>query len=274
MSTLLSVEQAIVEAEEASARLALPMRFARILLFGLAPLLVVGLALGNALVHILGSDWDLSTFNTALLIVLALTLVAGVPTFLEARTDVSKLRVKIRKLHLERDSLAVSGGRVAEVVPPAFDGYRKEVPKLRDDYRLGAGRYRSRHNRFQLVVIVGSIFTSVATTASAEQGFWSWLAVALSSAVSVSAGVTSYFKFRERSINLQQTADSIDMEIKAFDLRIRRYKNLTPEQAAVEFAEEIERIKEEQRKKELQLEQTPEVQRDQSQRNSGSNVTI
>ncbi|MGW6012711.1 DUF4231 domain-containing protein [Streptomyces sp. NPDC055210] len=108
-------------------------------------------------------------------------------------------------------------------------------------------------------MITGSIMTSVATTASAEQGVWSWIAVALSALVSISAGIISYFKFRERSINLQQTADAIDLEIQAFALGIRRYRNMKGQEAASCFAEEIERIKEEQRKKELQLEQPPET---------------
>jgi Na+/melibiose symporter-like transporter len=147
----------------------------------------------------------------------------------------------------------------------AFRNYRDSIPALLDDYRRAAEKYRTRHNWFQIAVIVGSILTSVATTASAEQGVWSWLAVGLSSIVSISAGIISYFKFRERSINLQQTADSIDQEVQAFSLGIRRYKNLSLDQAAAEFAEEIERIKEEQRKKELQLEQPPEVQQNQAQ---------
>ncbi|MEW2165154.1 DUF4231 domain-containing protein [Streptomyces sp. NPDC007084] len=137
--------------------------------------------------------------------------------------------------------------------------YREDVPVIRDDYRRSAERYRNRHNWFQLTVIVGSILTSVCTTASAEQGVWSLLAVVLSALVSISAGIISYFKFRERSLNLQQTADAIDLEIQAYKLGIRRYKKLAPDEAFADFAEEVERIREEQRKKELQLEQPPEA---------------
>ncbi|MEU4483317.1 DUF4231 domain-containing protein [Streptomyces purpurascens] len=137
--------------------------------------------------------------------------------------------------------------------------YREDVPAIRDDYRRSAERYRNRHNWFQLTVIVGSILTSVCTTAAAEQGVWSWLAVVMSALVSISAGIISYFKFRERSLNLQQTADAIDLEIQAYKLGIRRYKSLTPDEAFADFAEEVERIREEQRKKELQLEQPPEA---------------
>ncbi|MFE4855570.1 DUF4231 domain-containing protein [Streptomyces sp. NPDC056670] len=131
---------------------------------------------------------------------------------------------------------------------------------MRDNYRRGADRYRSRHNRFQITVIVGSILTSVATTAATESETWKWAAVALSATVSVSAGIISYFKFRERSMNLQQTADLIERELQAFILGIRRYRirAIDPDKASSDFAEEVERIKEEQRARE-QLEQPPEV---------------
>ncbi|KOG24712.1 hypothetical protein ADK34_18520 [Streptomyces viridochromogenes] len=75
----------------------------------------------------------------------------------------------------------------------------------------------------------------------------------------MSAGIIAYFKFRERSLNLQQTADSIDLELQAYALKIRRYRDLPNDQATATFAEEVERIREEQRKKELQLEQPPEA---------------
>ncbi|GAA2367349.1 hypothetical protein GCM10010417_31400 [Streptomyces carpaticus] len=60
-------------------------------------------------------------------------------------------------------------------------------------------------------------------------------------------------------MNLQQTADSIDQENQAFTLGIRRYKGLNPNRASAEFAEVVEMLREEQRKKDLQLEQPPEA---------------
>ncbi|WP_157513972.1 hypothetical protein [Nocardia concava] len=68
-----------------------------------------------------------------------------------------------------------------------------------------------------------------------------------------SAGITAYFKFRERSMNLRQTADAMDQEMQALILTIRRYKGKNPRAAEVEFAEEIERLKEDQRKREQQV---------------------
>jgi uncharacterized membrane protein HdeD (DUF308 family) len=186
------------------------------------------------------------------------SLIASSVVWFQWRTNVIDGSAERLKLEAERKSL-----QVAETTSPntsgAFHFYYDSIPGFRDDYRRSAEKYRGRHNLFQLAVIVGSILTSVSTTASAEQGVWSWLAVGLSAVVSISAGIISYFKFRERSLNLQQTADAIDLEIQAYSLRIRRYRDLSPDQAATTFAEEIERIREEQRKKELQLEQPPEA---------------
>jgi hypothetical protein len=73
--------------------------------------------------------------------------------------------------------------------------------------------------------------------------------------VSISAGFTGYFKYRERSFNQQQTADAIAREAKAVELGIGDYA--VPEEEALKmFAQKVEDLKEEQRKKELQLEQT------------------
>jgi hypothetical protein len=199
--------------------------------------------------------------NALLGILLLVSGAAASAFWWDTRTNIGSTRTDLRKLRIRRDALIPAPDDPRQPHAFAFREYRQSVPALRDDYRRGAERYRRQHNWFQITVIVGSILTSVSTTAAADQAVWRWAAVVLSATVSISAGVISYFKFRERSMNLQQTADSIDLEIQAFALGIRRYKNIPAEQAAAEFAEEIERIKEEQRKKELQLEQPPEGQR-------------
>ncbi|WRZ95940.1 DUF4231 domain-containing protein [Streptomyces sp. NBC_01007] len=253
----LTVEQEIIDVDSEVKNQLFWRRIARTLLFAIFPILTAALAAGNLFIDFSKSDVGRDALNTALGIPLALSLLVGIPFWAESRSALNKAQVRLRKLNAELNSLEVGPDNSDS---SAFRSYRDGVPALRDTYRRGADRNRSRHNQFQITVIIGSIMTSVATTATAEQGVWSWIAVALSALVSISAGIISYFKFRERSINLQQTADAIDLEIQAFALSIRRYKNLSPQEAAACFAEEIERIKEEQRKKELQLEQPPEVQ--------------
>ncbi|GGZ42437.1 DUF4231 domain-containing protein [Streptomyces rubiginosohelvolus] len=255
--SLLDVEKEIIDTEDSINKMLYRMRWARCVVFGVLPLSIAGLIAGNLLIDFSPPGAGEAALNAPLVFSLLASTIGGITFFNITRGYLRIYRKNLLKLHAERDSLAGAGGQAA-VGLQAFFRYRGKVPELRNSYWRSASKYRSRHNRFQLVVIVGSILASVSTTAAAEQGFWSWLAVALSASVSVSAGIISQFKYRERSMNLQQTADSIDQEVKAHELGIRRYKGLSPEQAAAEFAEEIERLKEEQRKKELQLEQPPD----------------
>lgn len=66
-------------------------------------------------------------------------------------------------------------------------------------------------------------------------------------------------------MNLRQTADAIEHEYNAAELGIRRYKNLSDEERLTLLAEEVEWLREEQSKREQQLEQPPEVRSIQAQ---------
>ncbi|MCT9011118.1 DUF4231 domain-containing protein [Streptomyces rhizosphaerihabitans] len=269
-TSLLAIEQKIIEAESEVDQKLFQRRLTRLWLFGLIPLLSAGILAGNLLIDFSRPGSGRGFLNAAIGIPLTLSVIGAPIYWFSNREELLQSRMNLRKLIAEREFLHSKPDQPEQSLSNAFRRYHESVPSLRDDYRRGANKYRNRHNWFQISVIIGSILTSVATTASAEQGVWSWTAVALSAIVSISAGIISYFKFRERSMNLQQTADSIDLEMQAFDLGIRRYRNLNPEEAASYFAEEVERIKEEQRKKELQLEQPPEAQQGHSNRQNGS----
>ncbi|HEX6481763.1 MAG TPA: SLATT domain-containing protein [Ktedonobacteraceae bacterium] len=86
-----------------------------------------------------------------------------------------------------------------------------------------------------------------------------WIAPVISIVVAISAGVTAYFKYKERSFNLQQTADAIEQEYVAVDLGIGYYKGKQQQEALELFAERVELLKDEQKKREQQLEQPPDV---------------
>jgi hypothetical protein len=60
-------------------------------------------------------------------------------------------------------------------------------------------------------------------------------------------------------MNLRQTADAIEHEYNAAELGIRTYKKLSREDALTALAEQVEWLREEQRKREQQLEQPPET---------------
>ncbi|MFB7410991.1 DUF4231 domain-containing protein [Streptomyces sp. NPDC056202] len=257
-SSLLTVDQRIIEleAEISATRFAKRWIVAWITLGN--PLLIGAIVAGNLLIDFSKPGSGRSALNTLGPIAVIISIVVSVLFWNAARTYEREKSVELLQAQAERRSLEVTTTPEAATSQP-FQEYYRSIPDLRDEYRRSAERYRGRHNLFQLTVIVGSILTSVSTTAAAEQGIWSWIAVGLSALVSISAGVIAYFKFRERSLNLQQTADSIDLEMQAYSLRIRRYRSLSPDEAPAAFAEEVERIREEQRKKELQLEQPPEA---------------
>jgi len=59
-----------------------------------------------------------------------------------------------------------------------------------------------------------------------------------------------YFKYKERSSYLQQTADSIESEWEAVEVGIGRYKRFDNEdEALAELVEEVHRLKSEQKKR-------------------------
>jgi hypothetical protein len=94
------------------------------------------------------------------------------------------------------------------------------------------------------------------TSAGLENPLFRWSGVLLAASVSIAAGFTGYFKFRERGFNQQQTADAMEKEYNAVDLRVGDYTNNDEQQALKTYAEKVETMKEEQRKRELQLEQS------------------
>lgn len=137
--------------------------------------------------------------------------------------------------------------------------YREEILSFIDEYRRESQRNRRIHNAFQSIIIVGSIITTSVTSAIGQQPSFKWIAAGLSISVGISAGFTGYFKFRERAMNLRQTADAIEHEYNAAELGIRTYKKLSREDALTALAEQVEWLREEQRKREQQLEQPPET---------------
>ncbi|MEW2327335.1 DUF4231 domain-containing protein [Micromonospora chersina] len=130
-----------------------------------------------------------------------------------------------------------------------------------ETYRTRAKTNRRYSNILQWAIILGSVtatsLTSITAGAAASTAEWiRWVAAAVSAMVSVAAGVTGFFKFRERGFNQQQTADNIEKHQKALELGIREYAGRSEEEALRLFAQNVEELKDEQRKRELQLEQS------------------
>lgn len=182
----------------------------------------------------------------------------GIRTVARRRKTIGDLRLQLAKLReAERDARSrMPTGSINRLLWI----YHSDVLTTIDDYRNNARSYRRVHNRFQTVIIIGSLMTTAISTAAVKYGSLEWVAVGVSFSVGVSAGMTGYFKFRERSMNLQQAADDLEQEYKAVELGISPYRSFTKEEdRLVEFAERAEHIKDEQRKREQQLEQPPET---------------
>lgn len=182
---------------------------------------------------------------------------------LKVRPTVAKEQYKLQQLESEQLTLvAMAAADSATTLRIYWVGARKDV----DLYRSRARRSRRASNVIQWTIIIGSAAATSLTavsagTASANGGFKAG-AAALSLIVTVAASAGGFFKFRDRSVGQQQAADSIEKEIKASELRIGDYAKFADDDQEVKalqlFAERIEAIKDEQRKRELQLEQSSE----------------
>jgi hypothetical protein len=136
--------------------------------------------------------------------------------------------------------------------------YRNDVPGDIEQFQKESQYYRRIHNALQAIIIIGALAASTLTGLLQSVPQLRWVAVGTTFAVGVAAGFTGYFKFRERSFYLQQTSDSIEQELNAVGLRIGRYKNKSEDDALIEFTEQVELLKIEQRKRQQQLEQPSE----------------
>lgn len=201
--------------------------------------------------------WALGVIDLGAALSAGAVLVAGFRSLAKKREEISRLRLdvtQLREAELSARSRMPAGGTIHLLWT-----YHSDVLLTIEEYRNSARGYRRIHNRFQTVIIIGSLVTTAISTAAVRYNVLEWVAVAVSFSVGVSAGMTGYFKFRERSMNLQQAADDLEQEYKAVELRIRNYRKIADtEERLVEFAERAESIKSEQRKREQQLEQPPE----------------
>ncbi|WP_424891166.1 DUF4231 domain-containing protein [Streptomyces sp. XH2] len=174
---------------------------------------------------------------------------------LQMRPKFTQQRYQISELHAKRVALAAK-----EALNPidALRVYRVQAVEDIERYRDGARRNRRYSNILQWMVIVGSVaatsLTSLATESSGNLA--AKVAPVISALVSIAAGLTAYFKFRERGFNEQQTADAIEKEYKGVELRIGDYSGGGEQDVLARFAQRVESLKDEQRKRELQLEQS------------------
>jgi FtsH-binding integral membrane protein len=246
--------------EDAKNSIQTQVRLARnVRILSLAPALVAAMSTVLTFTpYALASDEIHGTVSSISVVVFIVMFFLSFGFSAEAKSkmrEVSKLRDerKYARIDLEK-----SGG--SEWVSVLWS-YHAEVAAEIDKYRDGARKYRSIHNRFQVFIIVASSLVTFLTTASASVPILTWGAAVLSFLVASATGITVYFKYRERAVNLQRTADELEREYNSVDIAINEYfrdENNEAETRLRQFAERAESIKNEQRKREQQLEQSPE----------------
>jgi len=137
--------------------------------------------------------------------------------------------------------------------------YKEDVSETVERYRKESKRYGRIANYLQIIIIVGSVLATGATSAIGSLDIFKWIAPAISIIVAISAGISANFKFRERSFNLQQTADAIEQEYRAVNLETGAYKTMQKKEALAAFADRVEFLIDEQKKRQQQLEQPPDI---------------
>ena len=137
--------------------------------------------------------------------------------------------------------------------------YREDTAQVIDRYLRESRRYRRVHNSLQSLIMIGS--TAVTTIAALNPADWNWQSlcvVGIGFSVTLASAFTGYYKYRERSYFLRQTADAIEEELNAVMLCIGEYRQFTETEegeALAKFTQRVESLRNEQRRREQQLDQ-------------------
>lgn len=140
--------------------------------------------------------------------------------------------------------------------------YKDELLQATQKYQRQAKHNRNMYFAMQMIIIACSLF--VGSLTSGLTGLISilnnhWIAPALSFIVSFLTAMVTLFKPREKGYNLQQTADAVEYEISCSGRRIFGYEGLNDRQTYTKLAQEVEKLRNEQRKRQQQLEQSSEM---------------
>ncbi|WP_406482363.1 SLATT domain-containing protein [Streptomyces sp. NBC_01615] len=90
---------------------------------------------------------------------------------------------------------------------------------------------------------------------------WNWQTISvvcLGFSVTLATAFSGYYKYRERSYFLRQTADAIQEEANALALGVGEYREFSQaqeDQALAKFTQRVETLRNEQRRREQQLDQ-------------------
>jgi hypothetical protein len=169
------------------------------------------------------------------------------------------------QLARQRDARKVLAANVEMPIKIRRIAYKDDAYTDIDEFRTESTRYRRVNNMLQAVLIIGSLAATGTSALTASVPDIRWVTLGMTFTVGISSGFMGYFKYKERSFYLQQTADAIESEWEAVEVGIGRYKIFDNEEGRLaEFVEEVHRLKSEQKKRQQNLEQ-PELRHSQEQ---------
>ncbi|MEU7206723.1 DUF4231 domain-containing protein [Streptomyces sp. NPDC045470] len=165
-------------------------------------------------------------------------------------------------LELAEEKRILAAAQVARAVYERQYSYRDTIPREIDRLRAESATYRRRHNALQWTLILCSAAIPAVAALYDPPQPGKGILIGLGAAVSVITSVMGYFKFKERGFNLQQTADAIEQHVTALELAIPPYSRSDEKENLELFAENVESLRVEQRKREQQLDQPHQGQQE------------
>jgi hypothetical protein len=122
------------------------------------------------------------------------------------------LELKIARLRDERKVIAADAELDIKVRRISYrDSAYDDIRTLRED----SSRYRRVNNVLQAILIVGSLAATGAAAIIGQYPVIRWVTLGITFTVGMASGFMGYFKYKERSFYLQQTADAIESEWEA-----------------------------------------------------------
>ncbi|MGW9400646.1 DUF4231 domain-containing protein [Streptomyces sp. NPDC055642] len=191
----------------------------------------------------------------------ALLLLSGAAALMAGRGQGSVTLGDLEEaLDTNRDSLRFLSALYHPTVKERRSLYREDVAGVIEQHRTDSRKYRRVHNTLQNLIMIGSASTTVvAALDTRNQYTWQNITiVSIGFTVTVAAAFTGYYKYRERSYFLLQTADAIEEEANAFTLGVGPYSDFgedQEQQALKLFTQRVEEHRNEQRRRQQQLDQ-------------------
>lgn len=147
--------------------------------------------------------------------------------------------------------------------------YREESKITLATYQKDYRRYRARHDRWQMAIIISSAMAATVTgttifLGATDLSFGLKIAASLLSLiVTIASGSIAYLKYKDRSHDFQKTADTMEEERRAFLLEIGPYRGLPLDDALSLYAENTHKIIKEHHEKQQLLDQPPSAKPEQ-----------